>query len=267
MDQALAGMRPPIPFCKNGITMEGVGQWYSPFYAAGFPGAAVAPSPGMAGAALTAYAGQIPIPAPSADTYLARLWAQASAAGTLLLCDRLWHQSGIAVTTTAGQTINSVAWPARDRDGSTNGVGVMIGLEVSTATTNAAANTGMTITYTDDAGNAGATGTVGAAIPLAFPATATVGTFVPFMLAAGDTGVRSVQTITLGVSLGAGAVHLVAYRIIAQVAVPAPNIGQAANIIELGMPRLYDTTVPFPLWVPTATAAAQIHGGVVYTQG
>lgn len=267
LDGAIAGMKSPIPFCKNGIAMEGVGQWYSPFYAAGFPGAAVAPSPGMGGAALTSYAGQIPIPAASGNTHLARLWVQASSPGTLLLCDRLWHQSGIAVTTTTGQTVNSVTWPARDQNGSTNGVGVMVGLEVSTATTNAAANSTMTITYTNDAGTGSRTGTVGAAIPMAFPATATVGTFVPFVLAAGDTGVRSVQTVTLAVSLGAGAVHLVAYRILAQVTVASANIGDAADLVSLGMPRCYDTTVPFLLWIPTATTATQIHGGVVFTQG
>ena len=144
---------------------------------------------------------------------------------------------------------------------------MLVGLEVSGATTNAGANTGMTITYTNDAGTGSKTGTVGAAVPQAFPATATVGTFVPFALSAGDTGVRSVQTVTLAASLGAGAVHLVAFRILAQVACPSANIGGAEDIVSLGMPRLYDTTVPFLIWIPSATTAAQIHGGVVYTQG
>jgi hypothetical protein len=188
-------------------------------------------------------------------------------AGTLLLLDRLWDNSGIAVTTTTAQTINSATWPARDKAGTTNGDGVMVALEVQTATTNAAVNTTMTISYTDQGGTAGNTGTVGAAIPLAFPATAVAGTFVPFALAAGDTGVRSIQSVTLAVSLGAGAVKLVAYRELARLEITAANIGNAVDAITSGFPRLYDNTVPFLVWVPTATTAVQVHGSVIYTQG
>jgi hypothetical protein len=268
LDGIIAGMKAPVPLLKNGVTMEGIGQLHSLWYTAGNPGAATASAPGLAGAAMTSVAGQIPFTNPvSGNSYLARFAGSASVAGTLLLLDRLWDNSGIVVTTTTAQTINSVAFPARSADGTVNGEGVMVALEVQTATTNAAANATMTISYTDQSGNAGATGTVGAAIPLAFPATAIAGTFVPFALAAGDTGVRSIQTVTLAVSLGAGAVKLVAYRELARLEITAANIGNAIDAITSGFPRLFDNTVPFLVWIPTATTAVQVQGQFIYTQG
>lgn len=268
LDQVIAGMQPPRPILKNGVTMEGIGQQHSLWYTPGNPGAATASAPGMAGAAMTSDAGQIPFTNPvSGNTHLARFAASSSVAGTLLLMDRLWDNSGIAVTTLTAQTVGSVAWPARDANGATNGNGVMVALEVQTATTNAAANATMSISYTDQAGTAGKTGGVGAAIPLAFPATAVAGTFVPFALAAGDSGVRSIQTVTLAVSLVTGAVKLVAYRELARLEITTANIGNAVDALTSGFPRLYDNTVPFLVWVPSATTAVQVQGQVIWTQG
>lgn len=265
-DGLLAGMRPRESFIKATGTMEAAGVFASLFYTAGRPGAATAPSPGLAGAALTTYAGQIPWtnPGGGASSYLARVFVNAGVAGSLFVCDRLWHNSGFTQTTTTAQTVNSVAWPARDRDGTTNGADVMIGLEVSTATTNGAAVTNMTASYTDDGGNAGATAS--ANLPN-FPATAAAGTFVPFSLAAGDTGVRSVQSVTFGTSLVAGTVHLVAYRVLAEVPVPIANIPVLADAVALGMPELFADTVPFLVWLPTATTTTQVAGSISYAQG
>lgn len=263
IDEALASMRPPEDFLKVGVTMEAAGVFYSPFYVTGRPGAAAAPSPGLNGAALTTYAGQIPFTNPAiGNSYLARLEASASVAGKLLVCDRLWHNSGYTVTTTTAQNTTHPGIPARDQNGATNGDNVMLGIEVSTATTNGAAITNMTASYTDQSGNAGATATIAS-----FPQSATVGTFVPFQLAAGDTGVRSVQSLTLGTSLVTGVVHLVQYRILAAISCPVANVGAAVDAITGGFVRLYDNTVPFLLWLPTATTAVTLSGQIILAQG
>lgn len=264
LDGIVAGLIAPQNFMKvrSGVT-EGIGIMASCAYDVGLPGAIAAPASGMAGAALTTLAGQIPFTNPGAGySYLARLEAASSVAGTLLLVDRLWDQSGIAVTTTTAQTINSAAWPARDRNGATSGDGVLVGIEVRTATTNAGAIANTTMSYTDQSGNAGATGTIPS-----FPATAVAGTFVPFALAAGDSGVRSVQTITLGTSYGGGAIHLVAYRILARLGLPVVNVGFALDAIAAGFPRLYDNTVPMLLWLPAAATAYTIAGQMSVAQG
>lgn len=255
----------PVTFWKaaQANPFEAAGQLHSLHYALGMPGAAVAPTSGMAGAALTSVAGQIPYTNPAAGNgYLAMMTAMSSVTGMLLLLDRLWDQSGIAVTTTTAQTINSAAWPARDRNGSTNGEDVMIGIECSTATTNGAAVTNTTMSYTDSDGNAGATGTL-----VSWPATAVAGTFQPFSLAAGDKGVRSIQTVTLGTSYGGGAIHLVAYRMLAQFMTYGNGVVRPADFARLGLPRLYDNTVPFLAFLPQAASAFQILGKIGYAHG
>jgi len=264
LDQAFAAFQPPEKIIKVGTTCEAAGVLHSLAYAAGMPGAAVAPSPGVAGAALTSYGGQIRCPNAVIGTKkLARFYANASVAGTLIVYDRLWHNSGIVVTTTTAQAVNSVAWPARDRSGTTNGENVLVGFEVRTATTNAAAVNTITASYTNADGVAGRTATISN-----FPATAVAGTFVPFLLAAGDTGIRSIQSITLGTTLGGGAVHLVAYREIIEHPIAlakAPPPPQ--DLIACGAPDLYANTVPFLLWLPTTTTAATINASVTYTEG
>ena len=263
-EQALAGMLPPEDFIKVGATMEAAGVMHSLFYTSGRPGAASAPAPGLAGASLTSYTGQIPFtnaPA-SKETRLARLQATASASGCLLVYDRLWHNSGLAVTTTTAQTINSTAFPARDRNGSADGAGVIVGIEVSTATTNGSAVTNTTMSYTNQDGTASRTATISS-----FPATAVAGTFVPFQLQAGDTGIRSIQSVTLGTSYGAGAIHLVALRILARLELPTANTGNALDVLTSGFVRLFDNTVPGLLWVPSGTGAVTVTGHMIMTQG
>lgn len=270
LDGVLAGFLPPQPLLKSAGTPEGIGIPHSMFYATGNPSAAAAPTPGINGAALTSYAGQIPFTNPTGGnlSYLARVAATCTQAGTLLICDRLWHNSGISVTTTTAQSITFPGLPARDRNGATSGVGVQLAIEVSAATTNAGAVTNMTASYTNSAGTSGQTAT----IPTTragggFPATSAAGTFIPFDLAAGDVGVQSVQSITLGTSLATGTVHLVCYRLIASVPINLANAGEVFDAIRLGFPRMYDNSVPFLVFIPTAASSFTVQGDLTVSQG
>ncbi len=268
LDGLIAGLQPPQDFLKVTGTMEAAGVMHSLFYATGLPGAAAAPSPGINGAALTSYTGQIPYSNPvSGNGYLARVSVTGGVAGSLMVCDRLWHNSGIVSATTTLQGFTTPTFPARDRDGSTNGVGVQMALEVSVATTNASPITNTTLNYTDSAGNTGNVATI-----TSFPATAVAGTFVPFQLSAGDLGVRAVTAassggITLGTSYGTGTVHLVAYRVLAVVPVTVANAAGVADTVSGLLPRLYDNTVPFLVWVPSATTTHTVTGQIVYAHG
>lgn len=238
------------------------GRPHSLFFLAGIPGAAAAPSPGVAGAALTTYAGQIPFTNPvSGNTYLARFAAQATIAGQLLLCDRLWHNSGLSATSTSAQTVNSVAWPARSADGTVNGDGVLVGLEVATAL--GAGAPVLTMSYTNQAGTSGRTG----AGVVAFVASSIAGTFYPIGLDAGDTGVRSIQTVTLSVSRTSGTHNLVAYRVLARLELTTANVPNAIDALTSGFPRLFNDSVPFLIFVPSTTTTSNITGHVVWTQG
>jgi hypothetical protein len=264
-DTYLAGLLAPYSFWKTTFTGEAAGEYFSPFYTAGNPGAATAPSPGLAGAALTTYAGQLPYPGAvtGKNVYLAD-WTvtQGGNVGGVLICDRLWHNSGFTMTTTTAETVNSVAWPARDFASSTAGIDVMVGLEVSAATGNGGAITNCTMAYTDSDGNSGNTATI-----TSFPASAVAGTFVPFNLAAGDKGIRSIQTLTKGTSFVSGTMHLVAYRVLAQLGTPTANT--AAQMIP-GSPRKMSdantSAVPFLLYQLTGTSGGAVMGTLTYCQ-
>jgi hypothetical protein len=266
LDGLLAGFQEPNFFEKIGGTTEGAGILQSLLYTAGIPGSGVAPTSAIGGDALTSYPGQIPYANPGAGNgYLARLSVNSTQIGRLMIADRLWHNASITPSTTTAQTVTSATFPARDRGGTTDGDGVLVGIEVSTATTNASAVTNTTMSYT----NSGGTSSRTAAIP-SFPATAVAGTFVPFRLDAGDVGVRSIQSLTLGTSYapsGSPAIHLVAYRILGMIDVPFTNSGAALDAIQLGMPRLFDNTVPFLLWQPNGSTAATIRGSASFAHG
>jgi hypothetical protein len=198
----------------------------------------------------------MPLWTPVGALYLTTLNCSSSVTGDLALWDFLWVNSGIAVTTTTAQTINSVAWPARDLDGSTNGQGVNAAILVTTATTNAGAITNTTLSYTNQAGTAGRTATIAS-----FPAAAVIGTIVPFQLAAGDSGIRSIQTITLGTSYGGGAISLVSYTIACSVGQPVANVGADKAYGAPGV-RLYTGSCLLAVRIPSATTDTNVAGSI-----
>ena len=265
-DTLLAGFLPMVNIVKASATAKAAGVSHSMIYVAGMPGAFTVPTPGIAGAALTSYAGQVRFPAPvgGENVYLARVEAlQGASIGAIGLVDRLWHNSGIVLATTTAQTVNSVAWPARDRDGSTAGAGVMVALEVATATLNGGAVANTTMSYTNSDGTPGRTAT----LPTT-PATSVVGTFMPFMLAAGDRGVQSIQSVTLGTTYGTtGTIHLVAYRELVNLGTPVANVNVQADAWALGLPICYDNSVPFVVVTPTGTALGSVNMQVTWAQG
>lgn len=262
LDGLIAAMLPAEDVWKVGFTGEAIGVYHSLFYLAGRPGAAVVPTPGLAGAALTTYAGQVPFPAAvgGMNIHLARMEASmAAGVGGVVLCDRLWHNSGFTVTSTGAQTVNSVTWPARDNDGATAGAGVQIAVEQYT--TGGAGTPTLTMDYTNSAGVGSRTGTC------ALPTTLTAGTFVPFSLQAGDTGVQSVQTITQSASMTSGSYGLVAYRTMVTVPTSVANVPADRDGIALGLPRFLDNSVPFMLAQLTATSVGVIDCAVAWAQG
>jgi hypothetical protein len=259
LDGLISGATPPQNFYKVG-TATVIGRFQSLFFSNGYPGSATTITSGVGGAALTGYTGQIPFtnPAGGLYSYLSKFSAVSNAAGTLFLCDRLWHNSGLVTNTTSTQTVNSVAFPTRDINQSINGEGCFLGLEITTVM---AASTipVITVGYTSSS-NVQASGTT--TLVSASP----VGNFWPIALVSGHTGVKEVRTFTSSVSIATGAYSLVCYRILASVDIGA-GFGNQVDSITSGFPRLSDNTVPFLLWLPAATTAPTITGQMIITQG
>lgn len=242
---------------KIGTAPEAAGQFYSFGKDGGSPGAWSPGTPGLSGRAtdgtLAADAGCIYIPnaAPGQAKYLAGFGATSTIATTAFIWDYMLVNTGIVVTTTTAQTLNTVTLPARDFLGGTDGVNVKMALLVTTATTNAGAVTTITASYTNSAGVPGRTATIPS-----FPATATIGTVVPFLLQGGDNGVKTVESITLGTTLASGAVSLILYRIIGMQGVPAANTGSLYQVPVNS--RLYDGVCAIPVILASTTGAATI---------
>lgn len=265
LDGALAGMRPARYFAKNVTGTMVAGRPWSLWALAGNPGAGSF-SASLSGVALDSTSanvnGQIPFTDPvSGNSYLARFQAGATISGTLLLCDRLWHNGGFTITTTTAQTVNSATFPARDLAGTTNGDGVLVGIEVSAAC--GAAAPAPTLTYTNQAGTGSRTAS------LSFPTanSPAAGSFFPFGLQAGDTGIRSIQSLTLGTSWVSGTINLVAYRVIAALELTGAFVPNAIDAVTSGFQQLHNGSVPFLIFIPSTTTTSNISGQMIVTQG
>jgi hypothetical protein len=267
LDQALAGFQPPQPIIKTGITMAAVGsgRGYTPWYAGGNPGASAATAIGVNGEAVTPALGSVGgrilrnNPPGGQNAHIGRLAMNSSQAGSLWLIDRMWQNSGLSPTLTTAQAITPAAIPARDNNGAALGAGVMAALEWSG--TGGAGTPTVTLTYTDQDNNAGASAV------LTGVATPPIGTFELFQLAAGDTGIRSVQSFIQSATRTSGAFHLVLFRVLAQLNVQQANLGDAIDVITGGMPRIYDNSVLQLVWFPSNTPAVNLTGTYIETQG
>jgi len=260
IDQAFTGMQPVTQVTKLMPTVT-AGRPVSSWGLAGLPAAGTFNTT-LAGGTYTggpANANLVPgqiyrlDPPNPKRAYLARFSAisnSTASTGIAYVCDRLWDNGGITITSTGAQTVNSVAWPARDANGTTNGLGVFIGVEVS-ATTGAGTPT-ITVGYTNSNGVAGKT----AGLADSTTATSPVGAFFRNNVAAGDQGVQSVQSVTLGTSWTSGTINLVAYRVLGVLPYNAATGGLASfDLITGGFQRVWNGTCPFVIVVDSGTAS------------
>jgi hypothetical protein len=206
--------------------------------------------------------GQIYFPAPAANGYLAKIELSAnSGLAQFLLCDRLWHNGGMSVTSTSTQSITSPTFPARDNNGATAGEGLLIGLEISS--TVGASAPFIQVSYTNSLGVSGRTATT-----IVGTYTATTGSMYEMTLQSGDTGVQSIQSINLNQSWLSGTMNLVVYRPLAYI--PILNKGSASlapaivDAVAGGMQRLYTGTVPYFLSYSSCPA---INGKILFADG
>lgn len=261
-DGAIAGMQYPRDFYKAVTATLVAGRPASLWPLAGNPGAGGYDTT-LNGVALTAPVnGQIPFVDPSSgNAYLSSMVAQATIAGTVLLCDRLWHNGGYTITSTSAQNSTTPSWPGRSADGTSNGEGVLLGVEISAAT--GAGTPTITCGYTNSAGTAGRTATN----IIATLATSAIGAFYPIGLQAGDLGVRSVQSLTLSATWTSGTMNLVAYRVLARIPITAAQVPGSVDPLSGGFPRMFNGSVPFLLFLPSTTTASNVSGLVTYAHG
>ncbi len=184
--------------------------------------------------------------------------AQASvSSGTVTIYyfyDRLVHTSGLNSTLLTAQTVNT---PALTRY--TNGKGVEAWLEVYT--TLGASSRTVTISYTNQDGVSGRSGSCVVTTP-------PTGRMIPFNLQAGDTGVRSVETVTMSASTGtAGDFGITLLKRLVDIGNPmAPN-STPQDAFELGLPALEDNACIAMFVYSSATTAGPFIGVLTVAKG
>lgn len=240
MDQLVAAMTAAtaqnITWNKTAAPAEAVGTFFDLCQTPGIPGAMATPDAASSGG--TSYtgsaAGGLPFTAPTGgqSTYLAAFNATSASPASIYMIDRLWACRGLSITLGATTTVTGMSNITRY----SSGVGAEIWYWCITGGTFSAGT--MTITYTNSAGVAGRTCTVAIAPGSASPLT--TGQCYVGSLQAGDTGVRSVQSVTnTSCSFGAGSSHglFVAKRIItAPMTINSP--GTSLDALRTGLQQI-----------------------------
>ena len=255
-----------VSFMKTGTASDAIGYWYSTYKDGGFPGAWAPGTPGVNGRVTDGTAsgdyGCIPIPNPSTGgNYLTELQFSSSVNHSHFFYDVLWVNSGLSVTSTATvQAISSPTLPARDINGTTDGEGCVIGLFFHAASTLAAVNALSQVTYTNSKGAGSKIATLLGIVGSQAPATPVIGTTLWYNLAAGDTGVRSIQGFNIGAtSWLTGTISLFIARDIAQIGTNIPSV-TAQKVIGAPGIRLYNGTCLLHSALTSATTATFFTG-------
>ena len=257
-----------VGFMKTGTASDAAGYWYCTSKDGGFPGAWSPGAPGVNGrntdGTTSADFGCIPIANPSVGAnYITEIQMAASVNHSHLFFDCLWVNTGLVITTTTAQTITMAgALPARDINGTTNGEGCMIAILCTAAVGLAAVASNATVSYTNSDGTAGRAATLSAIVGSQAPATPVIGTLIWFNLQAGDKGVRSIQSVTLGTTWVSGTISVMITRDIATIGTTIPNV-TAQKIIGTPGIRIYNGSCILHCVLSSATTATFFSGELV----
>jgi len=249
------------PFYKASITSV-AGFFYSTFRtAAGMPAASTLSVPTTTGNTLSrTSSGAIPMPAVGSNTaYAAAVDLVGGTVGTVVLYDRLVEYGGLSGTTTTAQSVSAVTLPTRSGSGDGN----ELWLDIYTALGSTASAT-VTASYTNQAGSSGKTATLVGGIPASIPANRCM----RFALAAGDTGVQSVQSFTSTTStLTAGSIGLTIRHPIGFWAMQTANVAVKYGYAETALSIIPTDACMELLVLATASSTGQFQGILAIAQG
>jgi hypothetical protein len=247
-------------FNKAAVASLAAGQRHSLWNVSGNPGAAATPPTGNGGIPTSATAGAIPFVNAGAggNNYLGFVAASAGQSGSLILYDRIYHNSGMSATTTGAGTALSPAALTR----ATNGIGVEAWIQIYTAFGAATAAT-LTLTYTDQDGNTGQTGTI------AKPASAgDVGEmWGPMAFASGDYGVRAITNYSWSATQTSGDFGLVLVKKIITIPMATTNVPAVFNAFSSGLREIEDGACLALMTEVNATTMGPILGELTVAKG
>jgi hypothetical protein len=179
--------------------------------------------------------------------------------GVLMLCDLCLYYPGISMNSATAQTLTNSTTLTRY----TTGAGLRAALVINTSSGATAHN--VAISYTNQAG------TAGKALPVTVSCTASAITphithsgtsannYGPFLpLASGDTGIRSVQSLTLSAASLAGTASLCLYKPLATLPITTLGVAAERDLMNQlpSLPQIQDGACLVWLYFPGAATAA-----------
>lgn len=273
LDGVIGGTTSTYWYWKQGPGTLAAGRAFTLNSYPGLPGITPTLTPGIQGEALTSMPGQLGFPAPVAgqNVYISRVAANVGGrGGTLILADRLWHNSGLLTNTSASQTVNSVQWPPRDKDGTSNGSGVYIGLEVTTQVGAGASSVGGIEALCANGNTVYCYRTTSVGNFTSAP----IGTFQQLGESrSGDpppvnlSGIRKINSWQAFSSGFGGAFRLVAFRPLLVMPISGAQTTDVYDALTSGLIRCWDNTVPFFIYYPHAVEQPFFMISVTYVQG
>lgn len=192
--------------------------------------------------------------------------AATTAPAVLMLVDLLGFYRVTSVTTTTAQTLNNTITLPRYTDGA----GVMAFAWNTNATAMGAATPTITLNYTNQAGTAGRT--TPAVLPTCKTAAANglimysgtgAGKYNPFIpLAGGDTGIRSIQSLTLSASYVSGEFAVALCKPLMTIPIGALGVVTERDYVNglPSLPRVYDGANL--IWLMGSGAATPVNSGL-----
>lgn len=200
-------------------------------------------------------------PTGGASSYAGRAIASMAGAGMLVLYDVLWvwgsGGSGWSVTTTTAQNTSAPAALTRP---DANGAGTEVWLEVLSAMGSGAATP--VIGYTNSGGTSGRTSTA-----MAYSVSGAAGSMFQFPLQAGDTGVQSIQSLTLSVSMASGTARVIIARPTLEIPISGAYVPAMLDFAGLGLPQIYDSACLMWTYLPSSTTTGPANIKLDIAQG
>jgi hypothetical protein len=263
MDELVAAMTTGgerTHYYRVGVAQGTAGLWTSFWKTGGYPGAASASPPtgvGEVPTRSTAGALKFTNPASGKNKHLVVFNGSGTQRGTLMVFDRLVHTSGLSGTVTTAQTVNTVAITRPDA----LGADVECWAEVYTAV--GTTQRTLTVNYTNQS-NAAKTGTLLLGGATGF---SQINRMVPLSMAAGDTGVRSVQSVQLSASTGtAGDFGITLLRRIAFLDIVNTGGGYGKDFAALGMPLINSDACLAVMGMFDSSTSATVYGEFVFAE-
>jgi len=245
-------------YMKSAFTAAQIGSTHSLWTVAGVPGAGAAQGSVNGAIPDDTTAGAFPFvnAAGVANNYLGYIAAASQAAGTLVLYDRLWHDSALSATATTDQAISPSALTRF-----TSGEGVELWAEQYAAWGNATAAT-ITVTFTDQGGTTGQIATI------AKPANAGVaGSMHQAALPSGDYGVRAVTAYRWSVTQTSGNWGLTLLKRLVTIPLQTLNVAAVYDAFSSGLREVPDDACLAFMVQCSATAMGIIGGELTIAKG